>query len=171
MASSGLSRSSRHAAAGLEPEDFEAIEQAVLETARGRWFLDQYASRLRARETAELLSGIERLEAAMAANQDALMDRLAQALAAEPEAEAQETDYGGNVAQMQPRHMKYFREDEALFEPSARAPIAAVTRLAGLAQEMEAEREASRKSRIVIIRHKPGEQVDVPLAEDLAEAS
>ncbi len=107
----------------------------------------------------------------MAANQDALMDRLAQALAAEPEAEAREADYGGNVAMMQPRHMKYFRDDEALFEQATRPALAAVTRLSDMAQEMEAEREASRKSRIVIIRHKPGEQVDVPLAEGLAEAS
>lgn len=169
MASSELSRNSRHVAAGLEPEDFEAIEQAVLETARGRWFLDQYASRLRARETAELVAGIQRLETALAANHDVLMNRLAQVLADEPGVE--ETVYGGNVSQMPPRHMSYFRDDEALFEPAPRAAIAAVTRLADIAQEMEAEREAARKSRIVIIRHKPGEPLDVPLAEDLAEAS
>ncbi|MFM8747413.1 MAG: hypothetical protein ACKOED_12230 [Aestuariivirga sp.] len=168
MATSGLSRNSRHAAAGLEPEDFEAIEQAVLETARGRWFLDQYASRLRARETAGLLAGIQRLEAALAANHDALMERLAGALAAAPGTEDEEPFFGGNVAQMLPRHMSYFRDDEALFEPP---PRAGVSRLADIAQEMEAEREAARKSRIVIIRHKPGERLDVPLAGDLAEAS
>jgi hypothetical protein len=171
MTSSDLSRNSRHVAAGLEPEDFEAIEQAVLETARGRWFLDQYASRLRARETAELLAGIQRLETAVAVSHDALMDRLAQALAREPAAGPDDLPAPENIAQLQPRHMRYFREDEALFEASPRTTIAAVTRLSEMAQEMEADREAARRSRIVIIRHKPGEQVDVPLAEELAQAS
>ena len=47
---------------GLQPEDFERIEDAVMETARGRWFLLEYARRLRAAETDRLLAAIERLE-------------------------------------------------------------------------------------------------------------
>jgi hypothetical protein len=171
MASSGLSRNSRHVEAGLEPEDFEAIEQAVLETARGRWFLDEYASRLRARETADLLAGIARLESAVAASHDALMDRLAAALAAAPLPDPDALDAGENIARLQPRHMRYFRNDEELFDATPHPAIAAVSRLNGIAQDMEAEREAARRSRIVIIRHKPGEQPEVPLAGDLAEAS
>ncbi|MCA3573816.1 MAG: hypothetical protein IOC86_07845 [Aestuariivirga sp.] len=33
------------------------------------------------------------------------------------------------------------------------------------------EPETPQKRRIVIIRHKPGEQIDVPLADELAQAS
>ena len=44
---------------------FEAIEQAVLETARGRWFLAEYARRNRTADTRALLEAIGRLEGAV----------------------------------------------------------------------------------------------------------
>jgi hypothetical protein len=44
------------------PEDYEAIEAAVMETARGRWFLAEYARRMRAAETAKLLEAVTRIE-------------------------------------------------------------------------------------------------------------
>ena len=47
---------------GIVPEDYERIEAAVLETARGRWFLAEFARRQRAAETATLLEAIARLE-------------------------------------------------------------------------------------------------------------
>jgi len=47
---------------GLRSEDYEEIEAAVMETARGRWFLLEYARRQRAAETQMLLTAIERLE-------------------------------------------------------------------------------------------------------------
>jgi len=46
---------------GLTDDDFERIEVAVMETERGRWFLQEYARRLRARESAEILAALERL--------------------------------------------------------------------------------------------------------------
>ena len=46
---------------GLTLEDFEQIEAAVLESERGRWFLQEYSRRLRAAETAEILAAVERL--------------------------------------------------------------------------------------------------------------
>lgn len=45
-----------------DDHDFEAIEAAVMETTRGRWFLGEYARRLRATETAKVLAAITRLE-------------------------------------------------------------------------------------------------------------
>ena len=48
---------------GLNRDDFDQIEAAVLETERGRWFLQEYARRLRAAETAEILAAVERLAA------------------------------------------------------------------------------------------------------------
>lgn len=47
---------------GLQPEDYEEIEAAVMETARGRWFLSEYARRQRAVETEGLHAAIARLE-------------------------------------------------------------------------------------------------------------
>ena len=71
----------RPAQPDLSHEDFDEIRDAVMETARGRWFLDEYATRLRTRETTNLLDSMKRLENAVSANHDALMARLAGALA------------------------------------------------------------------------------------------
>jgi len=49
----------------LVEADYEAIEQAVMETARGRWFLAEYARRNRHADTTAVLDAIGRLEGAM----------------------------------------------------------------------------------------------------------
>jgi chemotaxis protein CheZ len=49
----------------LSEADYEAIEGAVLETSRGRWFLAEYARRNRHADTKMLLTAIDRLEAAI----------------------------------------------------------------------------------------------------------
>jgi chemotaxis regulatin CheY-phosphate phosphatase CheZ len=46
----------------LRSSDFEAIEAAVMETEKGRWFLAEYATRHRAANTDEVLGAIQRLE-------------------------------------------------------------------------------------------------------------
>ena len=46
----------------LPEHDYEAIENAVLETERGRWFLQEYARRNRHAETEVLLTTLERIE-------------------------------------------------------------------------------------------------------------
>ena len=43
--------------------DYEAIEGAVMETARGRWFLAEYARRNRHADTTMLLKALDRIEA------------------------------------------------------------------------------------------------------------
>lgn len=50
--------------------DFEAIEGAVMETHRGRWFLKEYARRNRAADTQMLLQAIERLEGMVVQNRE-----------------------------------------------------------------------------------------------------
>ena len=47
---------------GMTPADFEAIEAAVMETERGRWFLGEFIRRRRAEDTVHILSAINRLE-------------------------------------------------------------------------------------------------------------
>ncbi len=49
----------------LDTLDYEAIEAAVMETPRGRWFLSEYLRRHQAKETERLLAAIARLERAM----------------------------------------------------------------------------------------------------------
>ncbi|MDE2362583.1 MAG: hypothetical protein KGM42_07885 [Hyphomicrobiales bacterium] len=51
---------------GVTAADYEAIEDAVMETARGRWFLLEYARRQRAAETQRLSDAVDRLESAIA---------------------------------------------------------------------------------------------------------
>jgi hypothetical protein len=47
---------------GISPADFEAIEDAVMETERGRWFLAEFIRRRRAEDTVQILAAIGRLE-------------------------------------------------------------------------------------------------------------
>lgn len=51
----------------MSEKDYAAIEEAVLSTARGRWFLAEYARRIRAGETDRILLAL----AALAARLDA----------------------------------------------------------------------------------------------------
>jgi hypothetical protein len=47
---------------GMSEADYEAIEAAVLETVRGRWFLAEFARRGRADETRQMLDAIAKLD-------------------------------------------------------------------------------------------------------------
>jgi hypothetical protein len=47
---------------GISEGDYEAIEAAVVETVRGRWFLAEYARRSRVDEVRQMLDGLARLE-------------------------------------------------------------------------------------------------------------
>ena len=57
---------------GMTEVDYEAIEAAVTETVRGRWFLNEFARRNRLAETRLLLDAMARLETTVAANQTML---------------------------------------------------------------------------------------------------
>ena len=46
----------------LSQVDYDAIEAAVMETARGRWFMAEYAKRNRQADTLQLLESIQRIE-------------------------------------------------------------------------------------------------------------
>lgn len=213
----------------LKPEDFEAIREAVMETPRGRWFLEQYAERIRGAESTAMIEGMRRLESAVAENHGTLMTVLSRALA---NAEAKPAPAPAPAAspELAPRHMKFFRQDEEIFEPAPQATIAAVPETPKPAPKPEAPKgakviirraetvsmetipempapapqpavaapeppaaavpvqaaapepaappaeatpaaDAQPKRRIVIIRHKPGEDIDVPLQQDIAKAS
>src|SRR5262249_28112056 len=48
-------------------EDYDAIREAFMETARGRWFLDEYARRNRNADTSMVLDAVSRIEETLAA--------------------------------------------------------------------------------------------------------
>ena len=168
MPSRELPPRARSAPAGLEPEDFDAIREAVMETPRGRWLLDEFSTRLRRSESASLQDSMRRLETAIASNHDEIMNRLASALREEP-AEEPAPWHGGAEPRIAPRQMKYYRADEAIFEPAPEAVIAAVPRLLDMLPPEEPTTTLRR--RIIVTRHKPCEPFDVPLAEELPKAS
>lgn len=82
--------------------DYEEIEQAVMETSRGRWFLTEFARRHKAADTAVLLDAIRRLESqiqSMSADASVSPDvEHSQGRAELPPVEAQAADHGEDVA-------------------------------------------------------------------------
>ena len=81
-------------------EDYDAIREAFMETARGRWFLDEYARRNRNADTSMVLDAVARIEETLAAQKQppppVVVDRLPQALTAIRGAveKAQEAGFG-----------------------------------------------------------------------------
>ena len=72
-------------AASPTDADFEAIREAFLETARGRWFLDEYTKRNRNADTAMVLEAVTRLEQSLAAQkQDQRQEAMAEPVAPIP---------------------------------------------------------------------------------------
>src|SRR5207245_591106 len=66
-------------------QDYDAIREAFMETSRGRWFLGEYAKRNRNADTRMVLEAVERIEEAIATQQQpepAPNNGLAEALAA-----------------------------------------------------------------------------------------
>lgn len=55
----------------LSETDYEAIEAAVMETARGRWFMAEFAKRNRQADTLQLLGAINRIERVVGAGMPA----------------------------------------------------------------------------------------------------
>lgn len=70
-------------AAEPNEQDYDAIREAFMETARGRWFLGEYAKRNRNADTRMVLDAVAKIEETLAAQrQPVLEDRLPEALIA-----------------------------------------------------------------------------------------
>jgi hypothetical protein len=186
------------------PDNFEAIEKAVMESRRGRWFLDEYARRRSGGETGTLLKAIGKLENTVASNHDVIAERLGKALGLmiSVDAKLSSAPVASVPVELTPEHLKFFKQDEELFEPPAKTPAAAASPVAEARPEVtkgaklvirrqpettsESAQAANepvletsslvfpkpaadppRKNRIVIVRHKAGEALDVPLHDEL----
>ena len=97
-------------------EDFDALESAVMETTRGRWFLAEYARRIRSAESRQIIQSLARLENLMQPGRvappppplpkvtndapvDALMQRLQSAIAEMSSGAVDEPEMAGDKAQ------------------------------------------------------------------------
>ncbi|WP_027552718.1 hypothetical protein [Bradyrhizobium sp. Cp5.3] len=70
-------------AAEPNEQDYDAIREAFMETARGRWFLGEYAKRNRNADTRMVLDAVAKIEETIAAQrQPVIEDRLPEALVA-----------------------------------------------------------------------------------------
>lgn len=90
--------------------DFDDLQAAVESSAKGRWFLEEYARRTRAHETGSILEAIAKLERVITTSGP-------QATPALPE------------PVLRQHQLKYFKKDEDLFEEAKPAPT--VTIVAG----------------------------------------
>ena len=107
--------------------EFEAIEEAITQNPRGRWFLNEYARRNRAADTDRLVDAIERLymeavrsrapapapepvvmPAPQAAQADVNLDRIRRALV---EMRQQISATRSSMADVKPRETEHFKND------------------------------------------------------------
>jgi hypothetical protein len=113
------------------PEDYEAIERAVMETPRGRWFLGERDKRQRTAEIHRILEALKKLEAVLAA----LPAQPAPMSGQNPDSGANGYDAAALAASLGTtasaetatqalalKNKKYFKQDEAIFVPAATAP-------------------------------------------------
>ena len=179
-------------------KDYDAIEQAVMESERGRWFLDEYGKRLRGSETAKLLAAMRKLEQAVSHSQDLVAERLGRALGMIEAVDHRLSGAASGDGALTQRHLKFFNQDEEIFEADGDAaaapvktPIAVVAGPPAEALEEAPESapldqpaataapdvqpapasEAKPKRRIVIIRHEPGEDIPVPLEHEASASA
>jgi hypothetical protein len=95
---------------GYRNENFESLEAAVLETPRGRWFLEEYAKRQRSAETLAILDILKKLENSMTGS-----SFMPPSKAVEP------------AQPLKTEQLKFFKQDEEMFvEPTIIAPSLSV---------------------------------------------
>ncbi len=88
---------------GYRNESFESLESAVMETQRGRWFLEEYAKRQRSAESLAIIDILRKLETSIVSSSP---------VAQEP------------ATPLKPEQMKFFKKDEDIFvEPVMAAPV------------------------------------------------
>jgi len=86
-------------AAQPDEADYEAIREAFMETARGRWFLGEYAKRNRNADTRMVLDAVSRIEQTLEALQQSTPDtRLAEILATISDIVDQATEVAASAA-------------------------------------------------------------------------
>jgi len=160
--------------------DYEEIERAVMESARGRWFLAEYAKRIRAQDTALILDAIHRLETRTPASApgEPLVKPLVSETVDSPEIAA--------------AALRYYRQDEDIFAPlpgtNPDKPVLRVVEgtnprvtIRRIASETAPDSETKppeaasaqipepAKPRIVLVRKATSDLLAIPLADETPE--
>jgi hypothetical protein len=95
---------------GYRNESFESLEAAVLETQRGRWFLEEYARRQRSAETLAILEILKKLENSITNTSFLPPPKSAESAPA-----------------LKTEQLKFFKQDEEIFvEPTIAPPALSV---------------------------------------------
>jgi hypothetical protein len=141
---------------GYRNESFESLEAAVLETPRGRWFLEEYARRQRSAETLAILDILRKLEGAVTNTSFA------------PDAKP--------LPKISAEQLKFFKKDEEIFvEPVVAAPVLSVVAPApnpALAPAPEVRHAVESKgAKLKIQRLNPAEQPQEPVAAEVPEVA
>ena len=117
---------------GYRNESFESLESAVLETSRGRWFLEEYARRQRSAETLAILEILKKLE-----NSVTNTSFLPAAKSAEP------------AQPMKTEQLKFFKQDEEIFvEPAVVPPNLTVVKSTPIAEAKQPTESKGAKLKI-----------------------
>ncbi len=131
---------------GYRNESFESLEAAVLETSRGRWFLEEYARRQRSAETLAILEILKKLENSVTNNSF---------LPAPKNAEPAQA--------LKSEQLKFFKQDEEIFvEPAVVAPSLSVVKSAPTAEV--AQPAESKGAKLKIQRVQPSQTLEEPVA-------
>lgn len=131
---------------GYRNESFESLEAAVLETSRGRWFLEEYARRQRSAETLAILEILKKLENSITSN--SFMPASEGAEPAQP---------------MKTEQLKFFKQDEEIFvEPAVVAPSLTVVKNPPVAEP--AQPTEPKGAKLKIQRVQPSQTSQEPVA-------
>jgi len=155
--------------------DYEEIERAVMESARGRWFLAEFAKRQRAEDTALILDALHRLEATVVVQSAGTSPVMVRPLVSE----------AFDSPQLTAEALRYYRQDEDLFAPAAGAkperpslrvveaanPRVTIKRTAPEPEAVVAEAPAPEppKPRIVVVKRASSEHLTIPLENETPE--
>ncbi|MCC7348150.1 MAG: protein phosphatase CheZ [Variibacter sp.] len=119
----------------LSAADYEVIESAVMETARGRWFLAEYARRNRHADTEMLLTAMDRLENAVRGESFASIDRVRAGLVDMAEAIARaKADIAALKPEGAPGHIEEATEE---LDAVVGATQAATSEILGAAEQIQ----------------------------------
>ena len=140
---------------GYRNESFESLEAAVLETQRGRWFLEEYAKRQRSAETLAILDILRKLENTIVNT------------SVSPKATP--------VDKINPEQLKFFKKDEEIFvEPALATPALSVVApepIPAPAPTPEARHAESKGAKLKIQRLNPAEQPQEPVIAEAPEVA
>jgi hypothetical protein len=129
---------------GYRNESFESLEAAVLESSRGRWFLEEYARRQRSAETLAILEILKKLENSVTNN--SFLPAPKNAEPAQP---------------LKTEQLKFFKQDEEIFvEPAVMAPNLTVVKSTSAAEVGQPAEPKGAKLKIQRL-HSPEEPVAV----------